>query len=252
MEPKHIEMVGSPATADSRAEGMLAAMSQYSRSDRPLFLAGYGELCRVDLSGGRAMEICGGHGWLAGALAEVFPLAEVIGLDLYEASSPEIEERKRRLPGLSYRAGNAFDLSAYPDGHFDLIFGQAALHHLAHDAAGLCREALRVLKPGGRLVFIYEPLGHNLLVAAIRAARMAWRELPDESNLFYSQFERMQAGGFARCQVQAFNLLGYPMKALSDRFGGLARVVHRLDSWLFRRFPRLMRYAANGNLIFTK
>ncbi|MCF7674025.1 MAG: class I SAM-dependent methyltransferase [Akkermansiaceae bacterium] len=247
-----IELIHPTDPVDPRAEAMLPAVGGFPPSDRPLFLAGYSELCRVDLSGRRALEICGGFGKLAGLLAETFPQAEVIGLDLYAASGPEIEERLKRLPGLSYVAGDAFDLSAYANESFDLVWGQAALHHLAHDPAGLCKQVLRVLKPGGRLVYVFEPLGHNLVVAAIRAVRMAQGELGDESNLYLSQFERMKDTGFSKCEVQVFNFLGYPMKAFSDRFGFLCRMVQALDSWLFRRFPKLLRYGANCNVIFTK
>jgi len=235
-----------------RAEAMLPAGGGFPPSDRPLFLAGYEELCRLDLGDKRALEICGGHGLLAGLLAETFPTAEVVGLDLYKVTGPEIDERLNRLPGLSYVAGDAFNLSAYPPESFDLVFGQAALHHLAHDTEGLCRQILRVLKPGGRLVFIFEPLGHNQLVAAIRATRMARHELPDESNLYLSQFERMKNMGFSLCEVQVFNFLGYPMKAVSDRLLFLAMTIQKIDSWLFRIFPKLLRYGANCNVIFTK
>lgn len=237
---------------DPRAEAMLPAVGGFPTSDRPLFLAGYGELCRIDLSACNVLEICGGSGKLAAGLAEQFPRAHVTGLDLYAASGPEIEEMTKRLPGLSYVAGNAFDLSGYADKSFDLVFGQAALHHLAHDSEGLCRQVLRVLKPGGRFVFIFEPLGHNLLVAAVRAVNMARHELGDESNLYLSQFERMKATGFSECEVQVFNFLGYPMKAFSDRLAFLSRAVQRMDSWLFRTFPKLLRYGANCNLILTK
>jgi len=237
---------------DPRAEAMLPAVGGFPPSDRPLFLAGYGELCRIDLGGRRALEICGGFGNLAGLLAETFPAAEVVGLDLYQAAGPEIDERCRRLPGLSYVAGDAFDLSAYADESFDLVWGQAALHHLSHNLDGLCKQVLRVLKPGGRLVFIFEPLGHNLLVAAIRAVRMAQGELEDESNLYLSQIERMLQTGFATCEVQVFNFFGYPMKALSDRLEHVSRAVRRLDSWLFATFPKLLRYGANCNVILTK
>jgi SAM-dependent methyltransferase len=240
------------APFDSRAERLLPAVGGFPPSDRPLFLAGYSELCREDLSGKRALEICGGFGKLAAGLAGVFPEAEVIGLDLYEASGPEIDEMRKRLPGLSYVAGDAFDLSRFPDGSIDLVFGQAALHHLSHDLDGISREVLRVLKPGGRLVFIFEPMGHNLVVAAVRAVNMARFELGDESNLYLSQFERMLNCGFSQCEVQMFNLLGYPMKALSDRFDSLTTAIQRADSWLFRRFPKLLRYGANCNVVFTK
>jgi SAM-dependent methyltransferase len=247
-----IELTHPAPPFDPRAAAMLPAVGGFPPSDRPLFLAGYGELCRIDLTAKRALEICGGFGKLAAGLAEAFPAAEIIGLDLYAASGPEIEEQLKRLPGLSYVAGDAFDLSTYPDESFDLVFGQAALHHLAHDPQGLCKQVLRVLKPGGRFVFIFEPLGHNLLVAAIRAVNMARHELDDESNLYFSQFERMKNTGFTKCEVQVFNLLGYPMKALSDRLGFISSAVQKLDSWLFRSFPKLLRYGANCNVIFTK
>ena len=236
---------------DPRAESMLPAVGGFTPSDRSLFLAGYSELCREDLNGGRALEICGGFGKLAAGLAEQFPGAQVIGLDLYAASGPEIEEKMKRLPGLSYVAGDAFDLSRYEDNSFDLVFGQAALHHLSHDLDGIAREVLRVLKPGGRLVFIFEPMGHNLLVAAIRAVNMARHELGDESNLYLSQFERM-AKRFSSCEVQMFNLLGYPLKAFSKRMRMVSNLVQKMDSALFRVFPRLLRYGANCNLVFTK
>ncbi|MDP4623689.1 MAG: class I SAM-dependent methyltransferase [Akkermansiaceae bacterium] len=236
---------------DPRAEVMLPAIGGFPTSDAPLFLSGYSELLKVDLSGRKALEICGGFGKLAALLAENFPKAEVIGLDFYVASGSEIDEKLKHLPGLSYVAGDAFDLSTYEPESFDLVFGQAALHHLAHDPVGIASEVSRILKPGGRFVFIFEPMGHNLLVAGIRAMRMARHEMVDESNLFISQFEKM-ASEFSSCEVQMLNMLGYPMKAFSDRFSLLCQAVHSLDNWLFKTFPSLLRYGANCNLVFTK
>lgn len=236
---------------DPRAEAMLPGVGGFPVSDRDLFLAGYSELCRIDLNGGHALEICGGFGKLASALAGVFPDARVTGLDLYAASGPEVDAARAKHPKLEFIAGDAFDLSRFPAASIDLVWGQAALHHLSHDLDGITREAMRVLKPGGRLIFIFEPLGHNLPVAAIRAMRMARHELGDECNLYLSQFERM-GKSFSKTEVQAFNLLGYPMKALSDRLAPVASAVKRGDAALFRHFPKLMRYAANCNVIFTK
>jgi len=230
---------------------MLPGVGGFPASDKDLFLAGYGELCRINLSGGHALEICGGFGKLAAALASVFPDARVTGLDLYAPEGPNVDEVLKNHPNLEYVVGNAFDLSCYSADSIDLVWGQAALHHLSHDLGGLTREVLRVLKPGGRLVFIFEPLGHNPLVAAIRAVRMSRHELGDESNLYLSQFERM-GESFSKTEVHVFNLLGYPAKALADRLAPVARMVKRADAFLFRRFPRLMRQAANCNVIFTK
>lgn len=238
-------------TADPRAASLMPAVGGFPPSDRELFMAGYGELCRVDLNGRKALEICGGFGMLAAGLAEVFPSAQVTGLDLYAADGPEIQDRLKRLPGLSYVAGDAFDLSGYEDNSFDLIFGQAALHHLAHNVDGLAKGVARVLKPGGRLVFIFEPLGHNLLVAAIRAVHMAKYELGDESNLYFSQFKRMTPY-FSRSEVHVFNLVSYPMKFFGRRLTFMGRIANRSDAWLFRKFPGFLRYGANCNLVFTK
>ena len=232
-------------------KGLLQACTKYPASDRPVFLAGYAELCRLDLNGKPALEICSGHGELAFRLAQVFPGAEITGLDLYVPEQPAKEGWLTQCPNLSYVAGSAFDLSCFPPNSLDLIWGQAALHHLAHSTGDLGREAMRVLKPGGRLVFIFEPLGHNLLVAAIRAMRMSLAEMVDESNLFLSQIEKL-AAPFSSCEVQVFNLLGYPMKAFSDRLLGLNRLIEEADAFLFRHFPWLRRYAANCNIILTK
>ena len=232
-------------------KGLLQACTKYPASDRPVFLAGYAELCRLDLNGKTALEICGGHGELAFRLAQIFPGAEINGLDLYVPEQPAKEGWLTQCPNLAYVAGSAFDLSRFRPNSLDLIWGQAALHHLAHSTGDLGKEAMRVLKPGGRLVFIFEPLGHNLLVAAIRAMRMSLAEMVDESNLFLSQIEKL-AAPFSACEVQVFNLLGYPMKAFADRLPAINRLVEQADAFLFRAFPALRRYAANCNIILTK
>ncbi len=62
----------------------------------------------------------------------------------------------------------------------------------------------------------------------------------------------MRQCGFSNSEVQVFNLLGYPMKAFTDRMSFISSMVQRIDSRLFRTFPGLLRYGANCNLIFTK
>ena len=156
---------------------------------------------------------------------------------------------RHELPNLTYTVGDALNLPQYTDGSFDLIYGQATLHHLTHDYDHAAREYSRLLKPGGRLIFIYEPLDHNLLVDAVRAVRIARLELNDESNLYFSMLERI-AKGFSHCEVQVFNLISYAFKGVQNQ--AILSVAHGLDSWILQRNANLLRYCANCNVICTK
>lgn len=246
-----MQFISSRMVSDSKDALLMSGVGGFPVSDRDLFCCGYAELCRLDLSGCHAVEICCGAGRLAAALAGVFPDARITGIDLYAAHGPEVDDNLRKNPNLNYVSGDAFDLSRFADNSIDLIWGQAALHHLAHNLTGLRDECARVLKPGGRLVFIFEPLGHNPLVAAVRAIRMARHELPDESNLYFSQLERL-GGAFSKSEVQVFNLLGYFMKGMPKPMYPLVDAVKSIDRHLFQKIPKLTRYAANFNVVFTK
>lgn len=229
----------------------MASVCSYPASDRDVFLSGYAELCRGELRSATALEICSGEGRLAVEFAKLFPETRVYALDLFVPARFSGVDAERPPSNLEFLSGSAFDLGVFPDESVDLIWGQAALHHLASNPDALCAEVLRVLKPGGRLVFVFEPLGHNLLVAAVRAMRVSLVEETDESNLFLSQIERM-GNRFSSCTVESFNLLAYPMKALADRLSFICQTARAADSALFRALPALRRYGANCNIIFRK
>jgi len=72
----------------------------------------------------------------------------VVGLDPLPLRI-EIAKRKTRA-NLSFRIGNAFDLSEIASGTFDVAYMNAVFHWLPEKREPL-RQIFRVLKPGGRL-----------------------------------------------------------------------------------------------------
>lgn len=72
----------------------------------------------------------------------------------------------------------------FPDGTFDIIFGNAILHHLNFETA--LKELYRVLKPDGEIVFV-EPLARNPVGKLVRRLTPDART-PDEKLLDKEEF----------------------------------------------------------------
>jgi trans-aconitate methyltransferase len=89
--------------------------------------------------------------------------ASVVGVD----NSPEMVAAACER-GIAAETGDA-ELLPYPNGGFDAVFSNAALHWVRHQDA-MMAEVRRVLRPGGR--FVAEMGGHGN-IAAIRVALMS-------------------------------------------------------------------------------
>ena len=80
----------------------------------------------------------------------------------------------------------------YDDDTFDLVVGHAVLHHIP-DVEQALRECLRVLKPGGRLVFAGEPTTVGNSYARF-LGRWTWRATTEATKLpFLAGWRRPQA-----------------------------------------------------------
>lgn len=252
--PFQAEFVAFTEPADEAERRLLRACSHYPVSDRPLFTAAYRELRRVDLSGKRVVEVCCGGGELAVQLGTLFPQAEVVAVDRHATTAAAVQQAQDKglARNVRYECADALRLGWCADASLDLIVGQAALHHLAHDPVQVAAEFSRALKPGGRLIFIFEPLGHNPFVAAVRAFNVTRHNMVDESNLFFRTLREI-ARNFSRCEVQVFNLFGYPLKIFrSESAVPLVRAANAMDRFVSRHWPDAVRYAANCNVIYTR
>lgn len=107
-------------------------------------------------SGEHVLDVACGTGTVAIAAArKVGPTGSVTGID---ASQDMIEraQSKARQAGLNltFVQRTAQELP-FEDRRFDVVTGTLMLHHLSKPTrAAFAREALRVLKPGGRLVLV--------------------------------------------------------------------------------------------------
>jgi SAM-dependent methyltransferase len=96
--------------------------------------------------------------------------------------------RQRGLANVRLEAMNA-EAMDFPDASFDLVFGSGIIHHLDIDRA--FAEIARVLRPGGRAVFV-EPLGLNPLIEIYRRLTPNART-PDEHPLLRQDFRKFDA-----------------------------------------------------------
>jgi arsenite methyltransferase len=96
--------------------------------------------------GDRVLDVGCGTGRLAEWMSALVGDA-VVGID----PLPErINLARARAPALRFEVGRAEDLSAFPDGSFDVVCASAVFHWVADKPRALS-EFARVLRPGGRL-----------------------------------------------------------------------------------------------------
>lgn len=119
----------------------------------------------------RVLDLGCGPGESAFALAERWPEAEVVGVDLAPAMIRRARQRLRRRPdttgNLRFEVADAADL-LFDSACFDLAIGHSFLY-LVSDRPRVLREALRVLRPGGMLCLMEPAASGSLLRAGAQA-----------------------------------------------------------------------------------
>jgi SAM-dependent methyltransferase len=186
---------------------------------------------------GKKLLMCG-----VGSEAAIFARAgaQVYGFDISDSQILAVQTLARRLnleDRIEARSMPFEDLQ-YPDSYFDVVFGQAILHHI--DLVRGAAELNRVMKPGARATFI-EPLGMNPLL------QFARRHLPyrgkgrteDEEPLKYPEIELFMKY-FADAKYQEFGLLSMVRRRVTKN-RAVVGFLERCDVVLLERFPGLRR-----------
>jgi ubiquinone/menaquinone biosynthesis C-methylase UbiE len=115
-----------------------------------------------------------------------------VGLDVSSVMIDGAKRLNEGMPGLTFVHNERTDLGIFADQSFDLVFSYVVLQHLPGTAQvdGYLREFVRVLRPGGLLVF----------------------QLPSEISLRHRLQPRRRAHTFLR-------RVGIPRRVLRERLG---------------------------------
>ncbi len=145
-----------------------------------------------------------------GYLAEFLSNCEIIGIDI----SPEmIKQAKKRL---NYAiVGNAENLP-FKDNYFDTVFARALLHHLSNPSQGV-GEINRVLKPGGRVVFLDtldSPLGHWPRKLMQNTKHFS----SSHKNFTREEIENIVSSSLKIIKIEYVGYLGYALLGFPDVF----------------------------------
>lgn len=170
---------------------------------------------------------------------------QVTGIDISEGEIKQarlMAEREGFADKSRFLAVDAH-ATGLADHSFDLIVGEAVLHHL--DLRVALEEVKRILRPGGRAVFL-EPMWHNPVLRLGRALTPSART-PDEHPLTTTDWE-LCASIFEDFHHYERELLTIPLMPLNlvlparaQRW--LACRLGKLDDRVRERFPATRKYS---------
>ncbi|MBI3549162.1 MAG: class I SAM-dependent methyltransferase [Elusimicrobia bacterium] len=192
-----------------------------------------------DIRGKRILDYGCGYGALSCHLAKRG--AEVSAVDISEESLAVSREWFRRNgveDRVELRRASAHELP-YEDGAFDFVVGSCILHHLDARHSGL--ELARVLKPGGKAVFVENNAGNPLLMFfrdRVLSPLKLRRGSEDESPLDDERL-RILTGAFAQVKRHYPEMICLRLAGsfLLKDFGPARRALQSLDDLMLKSAP---------------
>jgi SAM-dependent methyltransferase len=195
-----------------------------------------------NVSGKMVVEFGCGGGHHAIRLARQGATVYAFDISLANVQTARRNVSEGNLPGRVFVDKMAAEQLAYPDEFADLAFGHSILHHT--DLALTRHQVYRILKPGGKAVFI-EPLGHNPLIRAFRALTPS-RRTPTERPLRFEDVLFLAEPFSSFCHSE-FYLVTLAAFLLPLRSRKLLRVVWdslgRVDNILLAHWHGLRKHA---------
>ena len=152
--------------------------------------------------------------------------ASIIATDISEEL---LTEARQLLPEATFKIDDAMNLS-FPDNTFDVVFGSSVLHHLEMERS--IKEILRVLKPGGRMVFA-EPnmINPQILIQKNVPFIKRWLgDSPDESAIIRWSFSNMmKKNGYKNISIFPYDFL-HPVtpKSMIKLINGIGKAIEKI------------------------
>jgi len=116
--------------------------------------------CGIEFQG-RVLEIGSGAAWFSAEISKQPRVVEVMVTDfsprILKEHAPKVFALLKAETAKITRMPADFHQLGFPDNHFDFVVSSGALHD-ATNIVQVLREAKRVLKPGGSLVAVREPV----------------------------------------------------------------------------------------------
>jgi 2-polyprenyl-3-methyl-5-hydroxy-6-metoxy-1,4-benzoquinol methylase len=213
-----------------RFDGMITPLCAYHAS----------VLALGDLQGRQVLDMGCGDGWLSVILAKRG--ANVWGYDI-SPSAIETANARAAQNGVTHRTH--FDVASayqtpYPDRHFDLVIGQAILHHLG-DKDRLALELTRVMRADATAVFS-EPFAAVPWLTRVRKlvpVPSAAPDDPDQEQMTYADFEPFRQ--YFTVELEEYQLLSRLDRVLKAQ--GAIDWLGRVDRALLGNISFLRKYA---------
>lgn len=237
-------------------ENLAAALDPLSMPKTPLSELDAAMVLEADVHAGmRVLDLGCGSGDLTLHLVDAG--ADVVGLDLAPAMVEVARERVAHFGGggtATFVTAPAED-SGLPDAQFDVVLGRYVLHHLDLELAAA--EIARLLRPGGRAVFV-ENSGANPLLMLARRRLVGHFGIPrlgtvDEHPLSRRDIEGMAvafSGVELRFPVFEFFMI-FDRQLLRFRWPTISRLLRAIDRAV-ERVPFFAKYSFRVVVVLTR
>ena len=173
---------------------------------------------------------------------------KIFGIDISEVSIQKAKDTIQKSNSNVELLVDNCEKTKFNDSTFDIIYGSGILHHL--DISLCLKEMHRILKPGGRFLFI-EPLGTNPMINFYRKLTPNSRS-KDEHPLINDDFELIKSN-FNKLQIKYygfFTLIFFPLYTTPKRSFNF-KILKKIDQFLFK-FDIFKKFAWSVLIIAEK